>query len=236
MSLRTVPTKMEAIFNALGPARAFSPLQILFSLLLSFVMSLLLAAVYQRTHTGYSYSRTFVQTIALAAIVSCIMIIAIGNNLARGLGILGALALIRFRTPIRDPRDIIFLFASLATGIAAGAQVVDIAIIGPVFFCFAVLFLHYSPFASRRSFEGLLRFILLKGESGEALTREVFVRHTSSVNMVAMREAIQGEAVEYSYHVRLLDPSGKPDLIVDLEAIEGIEDVSMVMQRSTVEI
>jgi len=177
-----------------------------------------------------------VQTIALAAIVACIMIIAIGNNLARGLGILGALALIRFRTPIRDPRDIIFLFASLATGIAAGAQVVDVAIIGPAFFCFAVLFLHYSPFASRRSFEGLLRFILPKGESGEALTREVFERHTSSVNMVAMREAIQGEAVEYSYHVRLLDPAGKPDLIVDLEAIDGIEDVSMVMQRSTVEI
>ena len=86
------------------------------------------------------------------------------------------------------------------------------------------------------SFEGLVRFILPKGVSGEALTREVFERHTSSVNMVAMREAIQGEAVEYSYHVRLLDPSGKPDLIVDLEAIDGIEDVSMVMQRSTVEI
>ena len=104
---------MEAIFNALGPARAFSPLQILFSLLLSFFMSLLLAAVYRHTHSGFSYSRSFVQTISLAAIVACIMIIAIGNNLARGLGILGALALIRFRTPIRDPRDIIHLFASL---------------------------------------------------------------------------------------------------------------------------
>ncbi|SVE59028.1 uncharacterized protein METZ01_LOCUS511882 [marine metagenome] len=54
--------------------------------------------------------------------------------------------------------------------------------------------------------------------------------------MVAMREAIQGEAVEYSYHVRLLDPAGKPELIADLEAIGAIEDVSMVMQRSTVEI
>ncbi len=227
---------MEAIFNALGPARAFSPLQILFSLLLSFFMSLLLAGIYRHTHSGFSYSRSFVQTIALSSIVSCIMIIAIGNNLARGLGILGALALIRFRTPVRDPRDIIFLFASLATGIAAGAQVLDVAILGPVFFCFAVLFLHYSPFASRRSFEGLVRFILPKGEAGEVVAREVFARHASSVSMVAMREAIQGEAVEYSYHVRLLDPLGKPDLIEDLEAIGGIQDVSMVMQRSTVEI
>ena len=164
------------------------------------------------------------------------MIIAIGNNLARGLGILGALALIRFRTPIRDPRDIIFLFASLATGIAAGAQVLDVAVIGPLFFCAAVLFLHHSPFASRRNFEGLLRFILPKDSSVDELVREVFGRHASSVNLVAMREAVQGEAVEQSYHVRLFDPAGKTDLVADLEAIEEVEDVSMVMQRSTVEI
>ncbi len=227
---------MEAIFNALGPARAFSPLQILFCLLLSFTMSLMLAGVYRWTHAGFSYSRTFVQTLALAAVVACIMIIAIGNNLARGLGILGALALIRFRTPIRDPRDIIFLFASLATGIAAGAQVLDVAVIGPLFFCAAVLFLHHSPFASRRNFEGLVRFILPKDSSVDERVREVFGRHASSVNLVAMREAVQGEAVEQSYHVRLFDPAGKTDLVADLEAIEEVEDVSMVMQRSTVEI
>ena len=88
------------------------------------------------------------------------MIMAIGNNMARGLGIMGAMAFVRFRTPIRDPRDIIFLFASLSIGIASGAQVFGVAIIGTLYFCFTALFLSWSPFASRREFEGLLRFMM----------------------------------------------------------------------------
>ena len=153
---------MAPIINAIGPARAYNVLEILLSLNISFVMAMVLAWTYRHTHGGFSYSRSFVQSLVLAAIVSCIMIIAIGNNLARGLGILGALALIRFRTPIRDPRDIIFLFASLASGIGAGAQVFGVAVIGPIYFCLVAEFLYFAPFASRRNFEGLVRFILVE--------------------------------------------------------------------------
>lgn len=228
---------MAPIFNALGPARAYNVLEVLLSLNIAFVMAMVLAWTYRHTHGGFSYSRSFVQALVLAAIVSCIMIIAIGNNLARGLGILGALALIRFRTPVRDPRDIIFLFASLATGIGAGAQVFGVAVIGPVYFCLVAEFLYFSPFASRRNFEGLVRFIL-EEEHRENIDRvqELFSQLTASTTMVAMREAIQGGAMEYSYQVKLLDPSGRSDLVAGLEALDGVEEVSMIMQRSTVEI
>ncbi len=228
---------MAPIFNALGPARAYNVLEVLLSLNIAFVMAMVIAWTYRHTHGGFSYSRSFVQALVLSAIVSCIMIIAIGNNLARGLGILGALALIRFRTPVRDPRDIIFLFASLATGIGAGAQVFGVAVIGPIYFCLVAEFLYISPFASRRNFEGLVRFILVE-EHRENIDRvqELFSQLTGSASMVAMREAIQGGAMEYSYQVRLLDPSGRTELIAGLEALEGVEEVSMVMQRSTVEI
>ena len=228
---------MAPIFNALGPARAYNALEVLLSLTISFVMVMVIAWTYRHTHGGFSYSRSFIHALVLAAITSCIMIIAIGNNLARGLGILGALALIRFRTPIRDPRDIIFMFAALATGIGAGAQVFGVAVLGPVYFCLVAEFLHLSPFASRRNFEGLVRFILLE-ENRDNITQvqDLFGQLTSSANMVAMREAIQGNAVEYSYQVRLLDPSGQTELVSGLEQLEGVEEVSMVMQRSTVEI
>ena len=228
---------MAPIINAIGPARAYNVLEILLSLNISFVMAMVLAWTYRHTHGGFSYSRSFVQALVLAAIVSCIMIIAIGNNLARGLGILGALALIRFRTPIRDPRDIIFLFASLASGIGAGAQVFGVAVIGPIYFCLVAEFLYFAPFASRRNFEGLVRFILVKEHRDNiAQVQDLFSQYTSSTSMVAMREAIQGGAMEYSYQVRLLDPSGRTELVAGLESLNGVEEVSMVMQRSTVEI
>ena len=227
---------MEALFNAMGPARAFGVGEVFTCLCLSFVMGMLIAKVYRWTHGGFSYSRSFLQTLVLGSIVATIMIVAIGNNMARGLGILGALALIRFRTPLRDPRDIIFVFASLATGISCGAQVFTIAILGPVFFCAVAVFLTFSPFTSRRTFEGLLRFIVLDGHDVEPTLQQLFATHTVHVELVALREALQADAREYSYQVRLLQPSGKAELVAALEAVDGIEDVSMIMQRSTVEI
>lgn len=227
---------MEPLFEALGATRQLAPLEVFYSLCLSFVLGMVIATIYRWTHSGFSYARTFLHTIVLATIVITIMIMAIGNNMARGLGILGAMAFVRFRTPIRDPRDIIFLFASLAVGIASGSQVFVIAVMGTLFFSAVAIFLAYSPFASRREFEGLLRFMLPKESRSVELLSEIFNRYCSSADMVAMRDAIQGEVDEYSYQVRLLDPSYKTDLVDAVAKLEGAEEVSLVMNRTTVEI
>jgi uncharacterized membrane protein YhiD involved in acid resistance len=211
-------------------------MEVFYSLSLSFVLGLVIATVYRWTHQGFSFARTFLHTIVLATIVITIMIMAIGNNMARGLGILGAMAFVRFRTPIRDPRDIIFLFAALAIGIASGSQVFVIAVMGTLYFCFTALYLAWSPFASRREFEGLLRFMLPKEHRSADLLPEVFSRFCSSAEMVAMRDAIQGEVDEYSYQVRLLDPSYKTDLVDAVAKLEDVSEVSLVMNRTTVEI
>jgi uncharacterized membrane protein YhiD involved in acid resistance len=211
-------------------------MDIIFSLSISFVLGLVLATVYRWTHQSFSYARSFLHTMVLATIVITIMIMAIGNNMARGLGIMGAMAFVRFRTPIRDPRDIIFLFAALAVGIASGAQVFDVAIIGTLYFGFTAIFLSWSPFASRREFEGLLRFMLPANSPSHALLHDIFSNYTTQTEMVAMREAIQGEVQEYSYQIRLIDPSYKTDLVDTLSKLEDISEVSLVMQRTTVEI
>ncbi len=227
---------MESFLTALGPTQPLSSMDIVFALSVSFVLGLVLATVYRWTHQSFSYARSFLHTMVLATIVITVMIMAIGNNLARGLGIMGAMAFVRFRTPIRDPRDIIFLFASLAVGIASGAQVFDVAIIGTLYFAFTALFLSWSPFASRREFEGLLRFMLPAGSPSHSYLQDIFSKYTNSTEMVAMREAIQGEVQEYSYQIRLIDPSYKTDLVDTLSKLEDVSEVSLVMQRTTVEI
>ncbi|MFL2483851.1 MAG: DUF4956 domain-containing protein [Verrucomicrobiales bacterium] len=227
---------MESFLTALGPTKSLESMEVLFSLSVSFVLGLILATVYRWTHQSFSYARSFLHTMVLATIVITIMIMAIGNNMARGLGIMGAMAFVRFRTPIRDPRDIIFLFASLSIGIASGAQVFGVAIIGTLYFCFTALFLSWSPFASRREFEGLLRFMMPPDSPSHENLQAIFTRYTSSTEMVAMREAIQGEVQEYSYQIRLKDPSYKTDLVDSLSKLDDISEVSLVMQRTTVEI
>ena len=228
---------MNEFMQAFGPSRILGIEQILCALLASFVLAIAIASVYRWTYQGLSYSRSFVHTLVLAAIVTAILIMAIGNNLARGLGILGTLAIVRFRTPIRDPRDIIFLFACLAIGIACGASVFEIAIIGTIFFCLIALYLHRSPFASLRVYEGLLHFTLPSGSDKQLdkLQKDILL-YCSSIILVAMRESSQGEAIEYSYQVRLSDPTYQAELLETVVKTEFVTDANLLMHRATVEI
>lgn len=228
---------MNEFLQAFGPSRVLGLEQIMCALLASFVLSAAIAHVYRWTYQGLSYSRSFVHTLVLSSVVTAILIMAIGNNLARGLGILGTLAIVRFRTPIRDPRDIIFLFACLSMGIACGACVFHIAIIGMLFFCGVTLYLHWSPFASLRVYEGLLHFTLPAGrpEFTEKL-QTIMQQYCSSVVLVAMREATQGDCIEYSYQIRLLDPTYEVDLLDAVIHAEHVSDAHLLMHRATVEI
>ena len=172
----------------------------------------------------------------LGSMIVCMMIMAIGNNLARGLGILGTLAIIRFRTPIRDPRDMVFLFASLGVGIACGSATYGVAIVGTLTINLAALMLHWSPFASRRAYEGLLRFMLPTEPGHEDRVRTVLHDCCSAFYLIAVREAAQGDLTEYSYQVRLIDPSYQSELVDKLHEIEEVTNANLIMQRTTVEL
>ena len=228
---------MESNFLTLfGATRELGILQIVFACLMAFILSSIIATVYRWTYHGLSYSRSFVHTLILGGLIITVLIMAIGNNLARGLGILGTLAVIRFRTPIRDPRDIIFLFASFSIGIASGAAVFAVAITGTILFCLAALYLHWSPFASRREYEGLLRFMVPPEFDREDEIKHVLSGCCQSYQLIAMREAVQGDLLEYSYHVRLIDPAYQHQLLEGLRKVEGVSDANMLMHRSTVEL
>ncbi len=227
---------MDDFLTVFGTARILGVEQILCNILLSFVLSSVLATVYRWTFTGLSYSRSYVHTLVLGGMVVATLIMAIGNNLARGLGILGTLAIIRFRTPIRDPRDMVFLFASFGVAIACGAATYGVAIIGTVMFSLAALLLNWSPFASRREYEGLLRFMIPMASPAEPQVQAVLQECCSAFYLIAMREAVQGDMLEYSYQVRLIDPSYQADLVEKLHAIDEVSDANLLMQRTTVEL
>ncbi len=227
---------MDEFLTVFGPARVLGVEQILCSILMSFVLCTLVTTVYRWTAETLTYSRSFIQAMVLSGVITCIIILAIGNNLARGLGILGTLALIRFRSHIRDPRDITFLFATLAIGIATGASVFTVAILGTLAFCGFALYLHFSPYSSRREYEGLLRFMAPAGADLQKELDRIFEEFCSSVQLIALREAVQGAGVEHAYQVRLRDPACRPDLIEAIRRLPEVGNVSILMQRSTVEL
>ena len=227
---------MENMQHLLGPTRLLNVTEVLVAFSFVFVLSTIISTVYRITHHGFSYSRVFVQAMLLASITSCLMIMVIGNNLARGLGILGALAIIRFRTPVRDPRDMVFLFCCLAVGIGCGARVFAVATVGALFFSATALYLHWAPFSAKSEFEGLLRFLLPADSKSHDQLHAIFERHLKSATLIAVREAAQGDLLEYSYQAQLLHANSQQDLLNEIRNLPEIEEPNLLMQRSTVEI
>ncbi len=204
-------------------------------LLGAFVFSYILAVAYGRTYQGYSYSRGFVQALVLSAIATALVVMTVGDSFGRGLAVLGALALVRFRTQIRDPRDMVFLFAALAVGIATGAGAMAGALVGCAVFLSVAVIVHWSPFASMTADEGTLRFIT-DAQCNETAVIALLERSCAMIEPAAIRQTLQGDGHEYSYHVRLIDPSAQQSLLTQLDGIPGLLDPSLVMHRASVEL
>ncbi len=120
----------------------------LFSLLLAFVLSSAIAITYRLTFKGGIFPKHLFQAIILSSIVTSMIMMAVGNNFAVGFGIIGAVAIIRFRTLISDPRNIIFMFAGISVGIGAGVYGYNIAIAGTAVFCLVAFILSFSSYGT----------------------------------------------------------------------------------------
>ena len=207
----------------------------LVSILLAFALAQAVASVYMRTFRGLSYSRTLVQGMALASIVTCMLMLAIGNSIAAGIGIAGGLSIIRFRTTMRDPRDMVFVFTALAAGIATGLQAYAAAIAGTAVFLVAALALDATAFGARRHFDGLIRFSA--PQDGDILTVSTVLRkHCDSFVLVTLREAAQGSRVEHAYQISIPDPDARSKLVRGIQGLDGIQDVTLLMQEPTLDL
>jgi hypothetical protein len=193
---------------------------------LAFTLSMLVAVVYLRVNRGGAVQPTFVQSIAVAGVVSAVVVLSVGDNVARGLGLVGALTVIRFRSTLKDPRDLIFAFGALGTGVAAGAHAYAVAVLGTAVFLGGTL-LASRVFAAEASFEAILT-LRSRGDVGglEALSR-VLDRYASSHMLVRVRQLGNCEQ-EHSYQVTLRQPGAQVDLMRDVEVVAGASHATLV--------
>lgn len=209
----------------------------IYTVLVAFLLSTVVGITYIKTFRGLSYSRNYVQSLILGSIVSATVMQAIGDSLARGLGMIGALAIIRFRTNFRDPRDILFIFASLAAGIACGVGGYMVAIVGTTGFVFAAFILHYSPLGQTSSFDGMLRFNIENSDEKRFELDRILKTHCKTFALISLRDMKQGERLDYAYHIKLKKDNSDIRIAKELpEKIPSIKGVSLLLQETTVEL
>lgn len=209
--------------------------EVILHLCCSYVLSQLVAWVYVWTHQGTSYSRSFVQALVLLNLVVTIVMLAIGNNIAGAIGLFGALALIRFRTPIKDTRDTSFLFVAVGIGIAVGSRNLMLALVGTTFALAIVVYLSFARFGDRLNANAVLRFAMPARVEQEGRLRGVLQHYCRSFALMHLREAGPEATMEFAYRVQLDDPQHSSGLIQDLGAIPGVAGVMLLMQNEDVE-
>ena len=197
---------------------------ITYSFLWAFVLAALIAITHRLTFTGDYYPKNFFQSLVLGAVVTTLVMMAIGDSLARGLGVFGAMAIIRFRTRIDDPRDVLFLFAALSTGLAIGVYGFTISFVGSILFCLVAVLLHFSPFKSYKH-QSHLFFTIQDPKTLESISRviESHCRDFRVITIFVNKE----KATRYQYAVTLKATTTKDELVHAIKTIEGTSQIKL---------
>lgn len=194
----------------------------------AFVLSSVIAVTHRLTFTGEYYPKNFFQSLILGSIVTAMVMMAIGDSLARGLGVFGAMAIIRFRTRIDDPRDVLFLFAALSTGLAVGVYGFTVSFAGTILFCAIAALLHFSPFRSFTS-PNMLFFNLQKNEDLPAIIK-IIEQHTAAHRLVTI-SVTKEQATRYQYAITFHKEQEKDVLFHALLAVEGISQPKITVNE-----
>ncbi len=209
----------------------------LVAVLVAFACTHVLAVVYVWSYRGLSYSQSFVQTLVMAGVATSLMMVVIGSNVVWGIGMVGALALVRFRSSLRDSRDMIYIFAALVIGLASGTRAFAIAVAGTVTFSLVSLYLSRLSFGMKSYFDALLRFTLITSEAQSSSAAQNFmVRHCSRFALTMVQQVAQGTSAEHVYQVRFRRERSRQELIRDLSSVPGLSDLSLMLEETRVEI
>ncbi len=196
----------------------------LFSILLAFTLSSVMAYTYYLTNKGQAFSRNFFQAMVLSSVVSCMVIMAVGNNVAAGFGIIGAIAIIRFRVTIENPRNIIFIFGTLSIGIAAGVYGYSIALAGTIVFCLIALLLSISPFGSAVLVREFAVSVTLSNETNPDLD-SILQKHCEDFRLIGMNSTKTGS--RRRYFVLLKKETSKEAFFETLETTNGLSNTRL---------
>lgn len=225
--------QLQSFFNDLAESRTWvSPLT---ALVAAFVFAQVVAWVYERTYRGLSYSRGFSHTLVLVCIAASILVLAMQYSLLAGLGLFGILSMIRFRTDLKTPRDLVFVMGSACIGVACGVGAVLEACLGTIVFSGVALYLYTGPFGSRTRYDGVLRFRLPAALDAEPALSQLLKQHCRRRLLLSTVDVGHGDIREHVYQVKFFRGRDRQALLAALRRDFDAHDTRLMLQDATSE-
>lgn len=209
---------------------------VLLGLLLAFLSGQLLAWVYMLTHTGLSYSRSFVNSLVVIPVLVSAVMMVLSNNLVTAFGMMAVFAIVRFRNILRDTLDTSYILTGLVIGMATGTQRFPVAVLVTVVVVGILLFLWYTSFGSRHRHDVIvnLNWARPAGELGDLST--LLRRYSHQTSSTSHSSHAGEEDIDLSYRLLLRDPATLPDLLSELRSLRGVSGVTSLLAEDESEV
>lgn len=225
---RFIRKSMDILKEFLTPFSLATIASASLKVLLAFVLGVVVANVYRWTHTEIA-QKTFTDTLIILAMIVAVVMVVIGESVARAFSLVGALSIIRFRSAVQDPRDIAFVFLALAVGMAVGAGDPAIAIIGTFLIGGIIIGIHQWHVICSAKNSAMLTFRVPPDPEHEQIYRPVFSKHLTADRLISQRITKSG-TIELEFHVKLKQPEQWLSFFHELTALEAVEEVKLTRE------
>lgn len=207
-------------FSFLNKAAALSIPDILAALAISFALGLFIFFVYKKTFKGVMYSSSFAISLIAMNAVTCLIVIAVSSNLITALGMVGALSIIRFRTVIKEPLDLVYLFWSITIGIIVGVGLIPLAVIGSIAIGL-ILFIFVNKKGTDTPY-----VVVVSCSDDQSETDSLKLIKEKTKKHLIKSKAVSRNGIELTVEVRLAESSAK--FINELLGLSGVSNAVLV--------
>ena len=215
-------TTFNDIFKSsfLESAAEFSALDIVLAMVFAFVIGLFIFLIYKKTYKGVMYSTGFSITLIALPMITSLVILAVTSNVILSLGMVGALSIVRFRSAIKEPMEIVYLFWAIAAGIVVGAGLIPLAIIGSVIIGVVLLVI-----ANRKSND--VPYILVLSMQDDSCEQKAAAVIKNNVSKYLVKsKTIKKSGVELTVEVKIKDELAS--FTSELMEVEGVKSAVLV--------
>jgi uncharacterized membrane protein YhiD involved in acid resistance len=206
-------------------AAPLNPIAMMIGLMLAFLCGQLIAWVYMWTHSGLSYSRSFVKSLVLIPMIVALVMFVLSNSLVTAFGLMAVFAIVRFRNVLRDTMDTAYVLAVIVLGMACGTQKFTSAVIGVVLTVAVLFYLRLTNFGSRHRYDLIVNLHWGRPISETAELNRLLQRHSLNAQCASQRSH-EGEGADLSFRLLMRNPERFEELIKELRGLEGVSRVT----------
>jgi len=192
---------------------------------------LLIAAFYGWTTGRPAHSRTFVSSLIALSLITAVVIMVVGNNLARAFGLVGAMSIVRFRTAVKDVQDIVFIFFSLAIGMAAGVGLAAVAFIGTTVIGLVLTAISHIQLSVQQQREYLLQLSYQTSDADQASYLPLLEQYCRRHQLINVKSYGEDDLLDLSFYIRLRDQDRSGELISALGRAEGVQNANLFLDE-----